>query len=468
MLQQIKNFIINKKLIYSNEHIICALSGGIDSTFLFFILYKLSIEMNFTFSVCHINHMLRKNDSYEDMLFVKKLCQNYKVDLDYKIVNTINFCKNKCSIEIGAREIRYKFFNELLNKYQNSKIATAHNCDDNVETIILNLLRGCYTLRGIPILRDKIIRPLINISRKDILYFLETNNIAYRKDITNDINIYNRNKIRNLVFPIFNIINNKYINNITNTYLLLKSEDEYLNQIAKKLIKNLIIYDNKIIKIEINKIIKIEYFLIRRIILLIIKKYININCMNAQLNNIIKVIFSSNPSSVTIIDKYKFSRQYNWLYIYEIKKEFQINKIELNFIKKLNYTYNIEVIKNKLNVCINIINKNNYYKLKIEKNNNVFYFDYDKINISTFHLRTRMLNDKIFLDNFYGYRKLKNLFINKKIPNIYRDLIPLLVDKNNIIFCLFIGMDKNYKVNDNTKKILKIEFRSDLYERIFS
>lgn len=205
---------INKyRLICPGDKLVVGVSGGPDSMCLLEILLKIKnqscqngtslLATKFDFVVAHVNHMIRE-EAKEDEEYVKKYCikndiQFYTKSIDVqKIANT-----NKISTEEAGRNVRYQFFEEILQKINGNKIAIAHNKNDKVETMIMNELRGCgiQGLKGIEPIRGKYIRPLIECERKEIEEYCKENKIEPRIDKSNFENIYTRNKIRNIVIP---------------------------------------------------------------------------------------------------------------------------------------------------------------------------------------------------------------------------------------------------------------------------
>ena len=203
-------------------------------------LNELSKEMNFKIAVCHINHGIRENAKLDEK-YVEEFCQKLGVPffvLHAKVAEEAK--KQKRGIEETGRIIRYNFFEEILEKTNFNKIAIAHNNNDHVETIIMNILRGSGTsgLKGIEAKIGKYIRPLIEISRDEIEKFTEKYNP--RHDESNDENEYTRNKIRNIVIPyIKKEFNPNIVETITRLSAISKEETEFLDQITEETYKKI-------------------------------------------------------------------------------------------------------------------------------------------------------------------------------------------------------------------------------------
>ena len=157
----------NKKIV--NSRVAVALSGGPDSVCLLYLLNNIKEKYNLTLTAAHLNHKIRENEAERDMQFCIELCKKLDIPLTVETKEVLNLAQKGESVETAARRLRYEFFDSLKCDY----IATAHNSDDNAETVLLNILRGSGTkgARGIPSIRGKIIRPLLSFSKKEILEY---------------------------------------------------------------------------------------------------------------------------------------------------------------------------------------------------------------------------------------------------------------------------------------------------------
>ena len=221
-------------LLKKNERVLVGLSGGADSVTLLHLLLQVADEYGITVGAAHINHQLRKTAD-RDMNFCKALCDSLGVHLDILTVDIKSAAKaQSMSEELCARNVRYDFFAGLGY----DKIATAHNKNDNAETILFNFMRGAGTagLCGIPYRRGNIIRPLLDIKKADITAFCKENGYDFVTDETNLEEIYTRNKIRLSLIPqIENNFNENFVNTITENAELLHLDEEFLEKSAEKL-----------------------------------------------------------------------------------------------------------------------------------------------------------------------------------------------------------------------------------------
>ena len=240
MLNKVKETIIKYDLIKPEDKIVLGVSGGPDSTAMLICLNELSKEMNFKIIVCHINHGIRENAKLDEE-YVKKFCEDLKVPFFVLHTNVIEEAKKlKLGVEETGRLVRYNFFEEIMRQEGFNKIAIAHNKNDNVETIIMNVLRGSGTsgLKGIEPKSGIYIRPLIEIPREEIEEF--TAKYEPRHDESNDENEYTRNKIRNIVIPyVKKEFNPNIVETITRLSSISKEETEYLDKITESAYKKI-------------------------------------------------------------------------------------------------------------------------------------------------------------------------------------------------------------------------------------
>ncbi len=210
MISKIIDTIQKNNLIQNGDTVIVALSGGADSVTLLHSLNVIRSELGFSLRAAHLNHNIRGQEAIRDMDFCNNICSQLDIPIDIKSVDVLSVSNlQKISVELAGRNERYKFFAELSDIYNNVKIATAHTASDNIETVIFNLARGTGIdgLCGIPVRRDNIIRPLIDLTRANIEEYCQLNSLEYVTDSTNLEQIYNRNKIRESIVPILRQLN---------------------------------------------------------------------------------------------------------------------------------------------------------------------------------------------------------------------------------------------------------------------
>ena len=235
--KKVLNTIKKYKLIEDGDKIVIGVSGGPDSICLLSILNNLKEKLNFEIVVAHINHMIREEAEAETE-YVQEFCKKIGVECFVKRVNVIQLSEeNKVGTEETGRKIRYDFFREVKQKTNSNKIATAHNSNDNAETVLMNIIRGSGStgLKGIEPIRNDLIRPIIKCGRDEIESYCELLKLNPKFDKSNEENIYTRNKIRNLLLPYLKEnFNPNIIETINRLSELLKQENDYLAEVTKE------------------------------------------------------------------------------------------------------------------------------------------------------------------------------------------------------------------------------------------
>lgn len=262
-------------LIQNGDKIVIGVSGGPDSICLLHILNSLKGKYNLQLYVAHINHMIRENAKIDEQ-YVVDFCKSIDVPVFVLRSDVLNLAKQqKISVEEAGRNVRYEFFNEILDKTKSNKIAIAHNCNDKAETVIMNVLRGSGIsgLKGIEAKRDnKYIRPLIECTREEIENYCKEHNLETRHDESNDENIYKRNKIRNIVIPfIKEEFNSNIISTINRLSVVATQEDEYINKIVEKEYNNICVNkkENEI-ELDLKKFNDLDIVIKNRMILYVV------------------------------------------------------------------------------------------------------------------------------------------------------------------------------------------------------
>lgn len=450
-LETIKKY----NMIAKGDKIVVGLSGGPDSCALVHLLSCLKNKYELTVVAVHVHHGIRGTEADRDEQFVRKFCEELGIEL---FVYHFNIPKEAKKRGLGEEEtgriIRYEMFNETLKKINADKIAVAHNLNDRSETFIMNLCRGSGLkgLAGIQAVNGNIIRPLIDCSRNDIEKYCDENRIYYCTDSTNSENDYTRNKIRNILLPwLKENVNSGADLNIAAASEIIREEEEFLESMADEVYKRAIISENNdFISLKFDKL-SCENAVIRRRVL---RKALR--CMRPDLRDFSKKHIeeadsillgrtgrkNSLPGGITVRKNYnnfeifKESEKIN-KFCYELKigKTYFIKEIGKNIMLSFEAEKNMH---KSLNVCTKKA-------------------DYDKIR-GKIKLRTRQAGDTIGIK--MGRKKLKDLFIDEKIPADKRDSIPVLACGNSIVL---VGdrLGHDYYVSEETKNVLYIYIWED-------
>lgn len=485
MIEKVINYIEKNNLINKNDKILVAFSGGSDSLCLLKILELLKDRYNIEIGACHVNHNIRGEFAKADEVFCENYCNEHNIPIYVLDVDVTKEAKlQKKSVEEVSRKIRYDFFKSILEKEGYTKIAIAHNKNDQAETLIFRILRGTGIkgLTGILAKRDDIyIRPLLNTSRLEIEKFLEDNNLKGRQDHTNFESIYTRNKIRLEVLPyIEENFNKEIISTLNRLSQNVKEDDDYLETVASYEFKNHLILkeDNKVVLKK--SVASLHKAILSRVIFKAIEqlKKNRMNIESKHIDDAIDLLKLGTGKKIELQDNIDIYNNYGNL---EFTYRNIRSKCEKN--KKLTYTNEEENQINHKSNEKNESNKNNgsngirvnIFDLKEEKEFTLNGFmiklkvtdkekSKDKIKVdalklgSFITLRNRLEKDKIKPLGMSSYKKIKNLFIDRKVHRDLRDKIPFIVSENNEIAYIYesiIGED--FKITKESLKVLEIE-----------
>ncbi len=228
MLNKLVSFIRRYELLQSGDKVICGVSGGADSVALLFAMYLLREKLGISVSAAHFNHRLRGAESDRDEAFVRTFCAQYDIPL---LVGSGDVVPGKKGLEAAARDARYGYFRTL-----DGKIATAHTADDNAETVLMHLVRGSGLkgLGGIAPVNGQIIRPMLEITRQEVLAFLQEYHLQYVSDSTNASDRFLRNRLRNRVMPLLKQENPRLAESMSATALRLRQDEAFLESAIPK------------------------------------------------------------------------------------------------------------------------------------------------------------------------------------------------------------------------------------------
>ncbi|TXB65206.1 tRNA lysidine(34) synthetase TilS [Vicingus serpentipes] len=436
MLTDFINHIKKSNLFSNSAKILLTVSGGKDSMAMLDLFYK----AGFNISVAHCNFNLRGAESDADEQFVKVISEQNNILFFSKSFNTTEFAeKNKISIQMAARKLRYDWFEEIRLKHDIDYIATAHHKNDVAETMLINLTKGTGLsgLHGINKKSGKIIRPLLDFTREQIEDYVAKNNIEYREDKSNQNNKYTRNFVRLDVIPLLENINPNLIENLNQTANYIASTEfilaEKIQEEFKKCTEqngNRILFDISKLKSLKNSITYLYYFL----------KDFGFN--GTDFNNIIDA-FDEQSGKIFLSKTHQILKDRDKLVLSEISiesnKEIIIHNID-------------ELSKNGFFVEVYCNDKG----IKINKSSNYAYLDENKIKFPLV-LRNWKEGDTFQPLGMKGKKKLSDFFIDNKIDVLTKQNIKVLTQKNKIIWVVGYRINDTFKIEKNTKNILVIK-----------
>lgn len=453
MIKQIENkvkkYIEKYNLIEKGNHIVVGVSGGADSMMLLHFLDRYKEDYEITLQAAHIHHGMRIEAS-RDADYVEKKCSEWNIpfNIHYCRIKEIASEKGITEEEAGRLE-RYNFFISLTK--QDDKIATAHNKNDQAETLIMRFLRGTDIrgLGGIPPRRDNIIRPLLDLERREIEYYCEINNIRFKDDHTNFMPIYTRNKIRLQCIPyIQEHMNTNIINTLAAHSQLYREEEEFLQDYIEEVFREVVCIETDKMIVDINRLIKEKLYIQKKLFLHVLSQLSgqtkDITLIHIQ--KVLELLEMQSGKRVSLPYHLTALRQYDNIIVLKAYKDIITNydytlEVGINNIEEINISLNLRF---DLPKTVEQTMENMYTK----------YIDYDKIKDSL-HIRTRREGDIINLP--IGSKKLKRFFIDQKVPSDIRNTMPLIVDDNEVVWVIGSRLSSKYYVTDQTTRVLEMK-----------
>ena len=462
MEAEFKNFIIKKNLLKNSNKILLAVSGGPDSLAMLDLFLKIKDDFNLKIAVAHLDHMFRE-ESKAEADFVEEFAQNKKINFFRKRVNLPEIIKeDNVSAEAAAREERFKFFKKILRKYNFDLLALAHHRDDQAETVLLNLFRGSglQGLSGIQAKTEfkgmKIIHPMLNFSKNEILNYCQYNNLKACFDSSNSKNIYSRNIIRNKILPIIEKNINKNAKEvIARSSNLIASENEFLKKLAEDKYKKILIEKtkNKIV-IDLKQFENFAQVIQRRIYRYIYQK-LNNKLEDLYLDHILEIekLLKNKKTGrgIDIPAGIRVEISYSTLVFLKDKNNGQsINKkLELSAKKELK-------IDNQRSLKIRIISRKDF---SFTSNSKQAAFDYEKLNLPLF-IRNRKAGDKLIPLGMEGHKKVKDILIDQKVSRYKRDQLLVIEDaEGKIIWLAPYKISDEHKITEKTDKVLILKLK---------
>ncbi len=442
ILDTIKKTIKEYSLISKGDRVLVGLSGGADSVCLTHALYSIKDEIGISLYTAHVNHGIRGSEAARDEEFAKAFSASLGIECFTLNTDIPSYASaNKLSEELAGRQIRYEFFKKLQKEHGINKISTAHNKNDNAETLIMNFMRGSSIngLCGIPYKRDDIIRPLLDVSREDIERYCGENGLAYVTDSTNFTDGYTRNKIRHILIPLIQReFNSNFINTVTENAVMIKEDTAYIEKYADMAYKDIV--NNGSVKI--NELLKLDMPLQRRVIRHMLKyAYTSLNDISAgYVNDILTLIGKNSGKSINLADNVCARIEYGKLII--SKKADDIKPFEYEFC--INSTGEIHEISKKVSISFT----------DTRKQDGAVYLSCGES--SRIVIRSRKSGDKFCPDGMEGSKKIKDYFINEKIPKEKRNSVPI-IEINGEIAAVGNRVDRRFLFEN---KGIRVEFKA--------
>ncbi|MFW6308580.1 MAG: tRNA lysidine(34) synthetase TilS [bacterium] len=460
--RRFKQFLREKSLINTGETLLLGVSGGPDSLTMLDLFFRLreQNESDFEFVVFHLNHCFRSGAAQEAE-FVREFCQKRSLEVNIKSFDVPSFAeKEGLTPEEAARKVRFNLMKQLGDELGIKKAALAHNRDDLVETVLFNMFRGSGLggLKGIEPRSEvqglTIIHPLLEFSRQEIESYCGFRSLNPVHDPTNEQLIYTRNIIRNKILPLVEEEINPAVKKvIAQMSKIISSVDNFIEQERKKVAGGLILkWTNKSCHLELKKLKSISTVIRRRIIKEIISELKGDpdDIYFEHYRAVDDLIFNSETGKkINLKEDIGIIKIYDELIIYQGRREEETE----------NYCFELPVPGQVQVPGSRIIQAAFADGLREKNRSTVCYCDLANIKLPL-KVRNRRAGDRFQPLGMKGRKKVKDFFIDEKIPVHKRDLIPLVVDdKGEIVWIAGLRMNENFKVKKKTEQLIRLELR---------
>lgn len=431
-------FIASRRLIDDGEKILLAISGGVDSVCLAYLFHSSPYE----FAIAHCNFQLRGDDSDEDEFFVKNLAEKLNVPFHSIRFNTEKRSNEAgISIQMAARELRYEWFDSLIDEFKYHKIATAHHLNDSIETAIFNLAKGTGIagLRGIKSIKGSVIRPILSATKKEILSFAKTKGYQWREDVSNQSEKYNRNYIRHSIVPKFLEINPSFENGFSETTDRLALAEQGLQLLIQNIKKQYLNVSDQQVTLAMEPFKEVtDYVLLYELI----KPY------GFSLRQAKEILGAENTPGKGLLSKDCWLvRDRNQFVI--TKRFVEVGEIEISTAdRELKTTFG----RYKFDILSEVGD--------IKRSINVAMLDFDTLKFPL-KIRSWKEGEKFVPLGMKGKKKVSDFMIDNKIPLNLKKTYKVFTSGEEIIWLVGMRLDDRFKITDKTKKVYQIEFNKN-------
>lgn len=431
----VASVLIDKCSVNADNSLLIALSGGADSMALLHLLHQLDWKVE----AAHCNFKLRGEESDGDEKLVENYCAKLNIKLHTKSFSTEKYAaEKKISIEMAARELRYKWFYELLKEHNLDFVLSGHHGNDNIETFFLNLIRGSGVkgLTGMSHCNEKVLRPLLSYPQRSILTYCEEHQIPYRNDSSNSDTKYLRNKIRHELIPIIESINPSFFNTMQNNMLHLQEAELLLEQVISEFKENVLVDEHGHLIIPISKL---QLYAEKRTILFEVLRPYGFNTtvvdeVICQLDGLSGKQFFS--------ETHRLIKDRHNLLVLE-KKDIGVDHFWLEEGK----------ILDPVNITVRIYDKPKPFSFS--KSNKVIHLDADALELPLL-VRRWQYGDEFMPLGMNGFKKLSDFFIDNKFSLADKESTWIMVSGEDIVWVMGHRIDDRFKTTTRTQRILEV------------
>jgi tRNA(Ile)-lysidine synthase len=423
--------------INATHKLLCAVSGGMDSV----AMLRVLVELGLNCGIAHCNFKLRGKESDRDEEFVRKLAEQFELPIFVTTFDTLDYAhKNNLSVQMAARELRYDWFEKVREENNYDYIAVAHHADDEIETVLINLIRGTGIsgLTGISSLNGRVLRPLIKVWNKDIADYCKTYKLKYRNDSSNSETKYARNLLRHQVIPLLEQINPGFKQTMNDNIEHFSATEKLINSRADELQDKFVVIDDETVRINI---VAMPDSVFKHGIFFEMMRNLGFNATEASE---IERLRDSQSGKMLIV---------NDLRVLKDRGEILIEKNELKQEQDISIPYGTRFISEPIVLNIEYVRISMLYN--IPKTENIACLDIEKLKFPL-QLRKWKDGDKFMPLGMQNFKKLSDFFSDLKFSIFDKEDTWLLCSDEDIAWIIGYRIDDRFKITPDTRDVLKL------------
>lgn len=465
IVHKVEQTIIEQQLFEKNDTVIVAVSGGADSVALLHILHHLSVTWNWRLIVAHVNHQFRGDESDEEAESVRRLAKTFEMPCEIGNINVPEYIqRHSLNTQAAAREKRYQFLFQIAKQFNAQKLALGHHADDQAETLLMRLVRGSSPsgLSGMPIRRMEqkveLVRPLLRIYKSELLEFCNERSIHFCEDSSNKERKYIRNQVRLDMMPFLQRWNRQLPESLNRLSSMMKDEDDFMESETKRRFEQIINATPKDCFFSRESYLTLPVALQRRLITLILKylspkaetyDYTKVELIRSAL------IQTNTPSMVLHLNEHiSFIREYDQIHMGQGKLE---PHNDYAYITDT-FPFHQTISEAGMEIFMDVKTGEDIFPVK-NKDLNQMHLDLDQIALPIM-IRNRRQGDRINIVGLKGTKKVKDIFIDEKVPPSQRERIPIIVDADGqLLWIPGIRKSEQSAVTGHTVRILHMMYK---------
>ncbi len=457
ILDKVRQSISAYTILSPGDRVLVAVSGGPDSVCLLSVLHALAKELDLTLHVAHLDHMFRGEESADEARFVAGLAKKFDLPATVEKIDVPAFCRERgLSSQEGAREARYGFLRRVADDAGFTHIATGHTADDQAETFLMRLMRGAGVsgLAAIPPKRDSIIRPLIAVTREEVIGYLQSNSLDYKTDPSNLKPVYTRNRIRLEILPVLKRFNPRIVETLSSEAALLREENEAVEAYLGVLAETACVLTEGTLSIKRDVFDTLPPAFRRRLLRRVVDmaKGDASSLSRGTIDDALMFMMTAQTGkTMTLSHDITITREYNRFILGE-------HEAPEGFSQTLALPGTTQIPKLGLDVETEISDgratgqEDVNYLWRAE-------FDYDKIG-PVLTIRSRRPGDWFQPAGMAGKsKKLQDYYVDEKVPRRKRDAVPLLCSGEDILWVMGLRTDERFLAGAGARRVVIVTVR---------